>query len=101
MYFLQVVLIKVIPPTFQSIFFGTLLCNKDEKDSEARLVINLRLYKNAKEKNEEQKIWNRGIHINPKFKIFNCASLYYNGSSFLLNLKLFKCFSVSFSMIFL
>ena len=56
MYFLHVVLIKVIPPTFQSIFFGTLLCNKDEKDSEARLVINLRLYKNAKEKNEEQKI---------------------------------------------
>ena len=100
MYFLYVVLIKVILPTFQSIFFGTLLCNKDEKNSEARLVINLRLYKNAKEKNE-QKIWNRGIHINPKFKIFNCASLYYNGSSFLLNLQLFKRFSVSFSMIFL
>ena len=50
MYFLHVVLIKVIPPTFQSIFFGTLSYNKDVKDSEARLVINLRLYKNAKER---------------------------------------------------
>ena len=43
------------------------------KNSEARLVINLRIYKNAEEKNAEQKMWNGRMHIYPKFKIFNLA----------------------------
>ena len=44
---------------------------------EARLVINLRLYKNM-----EQKMRNEAIRIYPKFKIFNCMFFEYNGSSF-------------------
>ena len=73
MQFLHIVLIKEIPPSFQSIFLVLSHIMKIVKNSEARLVINLKLYNNTKEKNAEQKMLNGRIHINPKFKIFNCA----------------------------
>ena len=64
------------------------------KNSEARLVTNLRLgrNKNAEEKNAKQKMWNERMQIYPKFKIFNFAFFEYNTHHFLLNLQLFKLF---------
>ena len=56
------------------------------KNSEARLVTNLRLYKNAEEKNAKQKMWNEKMQIYTKFKIFNFAFFEYNAHHFLLNL---------------
>ena len=53
-------------------------------NSEARLVINLRLYKDV-----EQKMGNETTGIYSKFKIFNWAFLEYNGSSFFV--KFLKC----------
>ena len=55
-------------------------------NSVARLVINLRLYKSAEDKNAEQKNAEWRMQIYPGFKIFNCAFFEYNSSSFLLNL---------------
>ena len=57
---------------------------KIENNSEARLVINLRLYNNA-----EQKIQNGRMQIYPKFKIFKCAFFEYNGSSFFVKFVTF------------
>ena len=73
MQFLHIVLIKEIPSSFQSIFLVLSHIMKIVKNSEARLVINLRIYKNAEEKNAEQKMRNGRMHIYPKFKIFNLA----------------------------
>ena len=53
-------------------------------NSEARLVINLRLYKNV-----EQKMRNERMRIYPKFKTFNCAFFEYNGSSFFVKFVTF------------
>ena len=56
---------------------------------EARLVINLRLYKNAEEKNAEQKMWNGKMRIYPKSKTFNCAFFEYRDSWFFVKFVTF------------
>ena len=59
------------------------------KNSEARLVINLRLYKNAGKKNVAQKMRNGRMQSYSTFKIFNCAFFEHNDSLIFVKLVTF------------